>query len=284
MEPNVSGVNISEQFINIDKLIRDKNPKLLKVLPRFLINYIKRIIHQDELNKAIYDNRDKFGLDFCNAILDEFKAIINVTGLENIPSTGRYIVASNHPLGGLDGMALMSVCGRVRNDIVFPVNDFLMNVPGLIPLFIPINKHGSNADNIRIIENTFASDVLILYFPAGLCSRKQSGQIMDVAWKKTVISKAVKHKRDIIPCYIDGRNSEFFYKLANLRKLLGIKANIEMLYLVDEMYKQNNKTINITFGSPISYNVFDKKIKTDVWADKIRSYVYQLGKNNKLKF
>jgi putative hemolysin len=275
---------ISENFIDLEKVIRNKNPRLLRIIPGFIISYLKRIIHQEEVNQAIYRNRDKFGLDFCNAILDEFKAVINVEGLENINPSGRYIIASNHPLGGLDGMALMSVCGRVMQDIKFPVNDFLMYLPGLRPLFIPINKHGSNIENINIIENTFASDATILYFPAGLCSRKQKGNIMDLQWKITFISKAIKHKRDIVPCYIEGRNSNFFYNLANLRKKLGIKANIEMLYLVDEMYKQKNKTINITFGKPVSFSYFDKSYNYESWAQKFKSYVYALGSNRNITF
>lgn len=281
MESDITG-QISEHFIEIEKVISDKNPKLLKVLPPFLINYLKKLIHQEELNKAIYCNRDKFGLDFCNAILDEFQVIINVKGLDNIPATGKYIVTSNHPLGGLDGMALMSICGKVRKDIVFPVNDFLMYLPGFRPLFIPINKHGSNAENLKIIEDTFASDKLMLYFPAGLCSRKQSGKIMDLPWKKTVISRAKRHKRNLIPCYIEGKNSSFFYNLANLRKLLGIKANIEMLFLVDEMYKQKDKKINIIFDKPISYSVFDKRYTDDDWAQKLRSYVYKISEGSSM--
>ena len=155
--------------------------------------------------------------------------------------TGRYIIASNHPLGGLDGVALMQVMGRKRKDIVFPVNDILLYLPNLRELFIPINKHGSNNENVEIIQKTFESEKMILYFPAGLVSRKQKGGIMDLEWRKTFISKSKQYKRDIIPVHIDGRNSSFFYSLANLRKMLNIKANIEMLFLPDEMYKQKNK-------------------------------------------
>jgi putative hemolysin len=182
-------------------------------------------------------------------------------------------------LGGLDGMALMKVVGEVRKDIVFPVNDLLMNVPNLLPLFIPINKHGSNTQNMLIMNDTFASDKTILYFPAGLCSRKQKGKILDLEWKKTFITKARTYKRDIIPVHINGRNSDWFYNLAKWRKRLGIKANIEMLYLVDEMYKQNNKNISITFGKPISWTTFDNRFPDIIWAKKVKQHVYTLGSN-----
>ena len=132
---------ITEHFIDLEKVFQEKNPRLAKSLPKFILNYLIRVIHQEDLNSAIYRNRDKFGLDFSNAMLTEFKVILKVKGLENITQNGRFIIASTHPLGGLDGMALMSVCGRQRTDIVFPVNDLLMNLPNLSSLFIPVNKH-----------------------------------------------------------------------------------------------------------------------------------------------
>jgi putative hemolysin len=151
-----------------------------------------------------------------------------------------------------------------------------MNLPNIDGLFIPVNKHGSNAGNISLFEETFASEKTLLYFPAGLCSRKQAGGISDLEWKKSFISKARKHKRYIIPTHIDGRNSNFFYNLASIRKFLGIKINIEMLYLVDEMYKQKNKHIRIIFGKPIPYQVFDKRFTDLVWAKHVKTFVYSL--------
>lgn len=269
---------ITRNFIDLDKVLADKNPALRTMIPGFVLSYLKRVIHQEEVNEAIYNNRDKFGVDFVNAILDMFGAIIEVKGMENLPETGRQIIASNHPLGGLDGMALMSVVGRKRRDFLFPVNDLLMYLPNLRELFIPINKHGSNADNIKIFNDTFASDVLLLYFPAGLVSRKQKRKIMDVEWRKTFLTRAIKYKRDVVPVHISGRNTNFFYGLANWRKRLGIKANIEMLYLVDEMFKQKEKVVKITFGKPIPIETFDKRHNHAEWAKILKKHVYALGK------
>ncbi len=271
-------------FIDVDKVLADKNPKLAKMLPRFIGGYLKRIIHQKELNEAISTNSHLRGLDFLDAILKQFGVKITFSGLENIPTDGRFIVAANHPLGGLDGMSLMWVVGKVNKNIVFPVNDLLMNLTNLKELFIPINKHGSNAGNINIIENTFSSDKAMLYFPAGLCSRWQNGIIQDLEWKKSFITKARKHARDIIPCYIDGRNSYWFYSLAKVRDFFKIKANIEMLYLVDEMYKQRNKEIRISFGKPISYTTFDKRIKDHEWAQRLKEHVYKLKRDLSVQF
>ena len=288
---------ITENFIDIEQLIARKNPRLLKILPKFIFSYIKKIVHQDEVNSYIYRHREKFGLDFIDAMLDEFGVKTEVhtpppspplqagegnegkgTLANLISPSGRYIIASNHPLGGMDGMALMQAVGKVRKDIVFPVNDLLTYIPGLQPLFIPINKHGRNTENLEIIENTFASDKVILYFPAGLVSRKHKGGIIkDLEWKKTFVAKARKHKRDIIPVFITGRNTNFFYNLANLRTKLGIKANIEMVYLVDEMFKQRGNTLKIIFGKVIPYTTFDRS-KTDAqWADYVKNIVYSLN-------
>jgi putative hemolysin len=277
---NNQNIEIKENFIDLEKIIGDKNPRLLKVMPSFLMNYLRKVIHVNELNGAIYRNKNEIGSDFATAILEEFGVNIQTIGLENITQNGRYILASNHPLGGLDGLALMSKIGTARKDILFPVNDILMNLPQLKPIFIPINKHGKNTENIKIIDSAFASNDLILFFPAGLVSRKQKGGIIkDLEWKKTFISKARQYQRDIIPVFIDGRNSNFFYNLAKLRKQLGLKANIEMLYLVDEMYKQKNKTVNIILGKPIPYSTFDRNFTDQQWAEKVKNVVYKLAIN-----
>jgi putative hemolysin len=279
-------MEITADFLNIERVIASKNPRLAKALPKFIIRYLKRILHQDDLNGYIYRNRDKFGLDFVEAILGEFGVITEVADSKGaaaditslVPAGRRLMIVSNHPLGGLDGMALIHAVGRARPELVFPVNDLLMNVPGLQPLFIPINKHGKNTDNIRIIEDTFASDKTILYFPAGLVSRKQGGGvIMDLEWHKTFISKAKRSQRDILPVYISGRNSEFFYNLARWRQRLGIEANIEMLYLVDEMIRQRGKTIRMIFGEVIYVSTFDKTKTDRQWAAWVKDIVYGMS-------
>lgn len=273
-----------KEFINLRNVIKSKSPSMAKLLPGFVLSYLRNIIHEKQLNDVIYRYRNKFGLDFVDSILKEFGVTIETKGLENIPSGNKFIIAANHPLGGLDGMALMSTIGKKNPNIVFPVNDLLLNLPNLKELFIPINKHGRNTSNIAIFEQTFASEKIVLYFPAGLCSRKIHGKIVDLEWKKTFISKARKYQRDIIPVHISGRNSNFFYNLANLRKIVGIKANIEMLYLVDEMMKQKDKKIKIYIGKPISYEIFTKKYADNKWAEMVKSHIYNIEKNITIDF
>jgi len=270
---------ITEKFIDVEKVFRAKNPRLANSMPRFVFNILRRIIYQDEFNAFMWKNRDKWGLDYAQVILEDFRVNTRVIHPPDIKSGGRYLIASNHPLGGMDGIALLHEAGKLRKDVVFPVNDLLMNLPNLYELFIPVNKHGSNAENIRLFNETFASDVLILYFPAGLVSRKQRGGIKDVEWKKTFLSKARATGRDIIPAFISGHNSAFFYNLANFRKWLGIKANIEMLFLPRELFKFRNKTIEITFGKPIPVATFDKRKSDPEWAALLREHVYRLQDN-----
>ena len=265
-----------DKFVDIEKVLASKNKNLLKWMPSFVVKYLKGVIHEDELNAFILKEENAFGLDFVADVIHDFGIKIKVEGLENIDETGRYIVAANHPLGGMDGIALMHVVGGIRKDILFPANDILMNVPNVRALFVPINKHGSNSENARIIDKAFEEDNIILYFPAGLVSRRQKGVIRDLEWKKTFIRKSRDHKRDIIPTHISGLNTNWFYGLAQWRKRLGISANLEMLYLVDEMIKQRGKEINIKFGKAIPYQTFHRKKKDLEWANDVKQIVYEL--------
>ncbi len=270
-------------FIDIEKVISDKNPRLLKLLPGFLIRYMKKIIHQDELNEFLKLHGDLAGLDFIREGLKFMETNYEAKGLENLPKEGRYLFASNHPLGGLDGLIFIHEVGKIWPRLKFPVNDLLMNIKNLDPIFLPINKHGKqDKQAVLQIEKSYASDDQILYFPAGLCSRKKKGKIEDLEWKKHFITKAVKHKRDIVPIHFTGRNSNFFYNLANLRVLLGIKSNIEMVYLANEMFKQKNRKIIVRFGEPISYRMFDKTLSPEAWAVKVKKIVYFLGEGKNI--
>jgi putative hemolysin len=265
-------------LIDLEKAIAQKNPRLLRLLPGFVIRYLKRTIHQDELNEIIRLYGHMPGVDFVKHALEFMHVSYQTYGLENIPKEGRYIFVSNHPLGGLDGLVFMKVIGEIFPDIRFPVNDLLLNIPGLNSVFLPINKHGHQSrEAVRAIEEAYASDAQILYFPAGLCSRKIKGKIVDLEWKKHFISKAVEYKRDIIPVFFSGKNSNFFYNLSNLRIMLGIKANIEMIYLPDEMFKQKGKKLALKIGEPIPYTLFDRSRTPAEWAVYVRNRVYELG-------
>ncbi|MEX2592518.1 MAG: 1-acyl-sn-glycerol-3-phosphate acyltransferase [Anditalea sp.] len=271
-----------EKFIDAKKIIKDKNPSLLKWMPGFLFRYIKRIAHEDDINALMAKNGHLYGLDFVDALIADFGVEVALTGEENIPKDQPVIFAANHPLGGLDGIAFMHALGKYRQDIKFLVNDILSNIKNFDTLFVPVNKHGGHGrKGTAIIEETYSSAGAVLVFPAGLVSRKQEGGVKDLEWKKSFIKKAQKYKKDVIPVYIEGKNSNFFYNLAKLRKTIGIIANIEMFYLADEMFAQKNKKITIHVGKPISYRYFDPSRSDKYWAEEVKQSVYAIARDNK---
>lgn len=265
--------------LDIDAVLKSKAKKHYNKIPKVAINYLKRKVHQDELNHIIETYKDEYGSDFMQACVDYFNLTLHIKGEENIPKTGKFIFASNHPLGGLDGICLAATLGeRYDKKIKYLVNDILLNIENLESIFVPVNKHGWQAkDSVKAMNDAYESDNQIITFPAGLCSRKQNGQIKDLQWAKSFVAKAKQYKRDIIPVLFEGRNSNFFYNLSNLRMKLGIKLNIEMLYLPDEMMKQKNSEFTITFGKPISWQSLDKSKTPLEWAQIIKESVYRLN-------
>lgn len=238
-------------LVDIDKVVREKAGKKADRIPRFLISYLKRIVHQDEINAFLTRVADKTGVDFLEACVEYLDIRLEVEGIENLPAEGLCTFVSNHPLGGQDGIALGYILGKhYGGRIKYLVNDLLMNLHGLAPLCIPINKTGSQSrDFPAMVEAGFRSDAHIIMFPAGICSRRQHGVIKDLPWKKTFVTKSVEAHRDVVPVHFEGRNSNFFYNLANACKFLGIKFNIAMLYLADEMYKNRHKTFRVAIGN-----------------------------------
>lgn len=267
--------------IDIDEIVRGKAGAKARFVPRFVLSWLKRIIHQNEVNEFILGEGDKQGMPWLDDCMEYLGTTLNVKGLENLPddSDGRlFTFVSNHPLGGPDGVALGHLLGhRYGGRIKYLVNDLLMNLHGLAPFFVPINKTGKQSrDFPRLVEAVFNSPNHIIMFPAGLCSRRIGGQIHDLPWQKTFITKSVETQRDIVPIRFNGRNSDFFYRIANVGKRLGLKFNIAMLYLVDELYKNRGKTFDVTIGKPIPYSTFDKSRKPQEWAAYVEDIVYKL--------
>lgn len=266
--------------IDIKQVLRQKAPSVARKIPGFMVDYLIRTVHQDELNEILRRYHDKDGVAFMQELIGYFDLNLELVNEENIPAEGRYIFASNHPLGGLDGICLSAIIGgRFDGKIRYLVNDLLLYLSNLRSIFVPINKHGAQGKkNAEPIEKAYASDNQIITFPAGLCSRKQNGKIQDTEWKKSFIQKAVEYRRDIVPVFFEGRNSNFFYRLANMRKALGIKMNYEMIYLPDEMFKSKHKTYSIHFGKPIPWQTFDSSRKPAEWAEWVKEIVYNLKK------
>lgn len=274
-----------KKHVDIKKVLQTKSPKLHKYLPGFVLNYIIRKLRQDDINYGINLLKDKYGHDFNKAGLDYVGAKVKWHGLENIPAKGKVIIAANHPLGGLDGMALIHAVSNVRQDTVFFVNDVLKNLDNYGDLFVGVNKVGNSTNSaLKIVVDEYSTEKAILVFPAGLVSRKQKGKIRDLEWKKSFVSKALQYQSPIIPTFIHGQNSKFFYNFALWRKRLGIKANIEMFFLPDEMFSQTNKDIHVQFGPPISPEIFNDSRTPKQWAQVIKAYIYSEQFNKGIPF
>ncbi|MFC2710069.1 1-acyl-sn-glycerol-3-phosphate acyltransferase [Hoylesella oralis] len=270
-----------EKTIDIDKILQSKMGNKARFVPRFLISWLKKIIHEDEVNLYLWESRNKTGTEWLEECVRYLDMTLQVEGMENLPAKddGKlYTFVSNHPLGGADGVALGSIIGR-RYDGRFRylVNDLLMNLPGLAPVCIPINKTGKQGrDFPAMVEAGFRSNNHMLMFPAGLCSRKINGEIHDIPWKKTFITKSVEFRRDVVPIHFGGQNSDRFYRIANMCKALNLKFNLAMIFLVDEMYRNVHKTFRVSIGKPIPWQTFDKSKTSMEWAKFVEDEVYKL--------
>ncbi|MBN1985419.1 MAG: 1-acyl-sn-glycerol-3-phosphate acyltransferase [Prolixibacteraceae bacterium] len=263
--------------ISIREVFAAKNPGLAKFIPGFVYGYLTHILHIDFINDLLKRTGHLKGIAFVDQVVKEFNVKEHIHGAENIPAAGRYIFASNHPLGGFDGMLLMKNVSKMLGELKFLSNDILMNIPNLSPMFVPVNKHGGHSRDVaRVMNETYRSNQQILIFPSGLASRKIKGKIVDLEWKKHFISKAIQYQRDVIPVFISGRNSNRFYRLAKLRKFFRIKWNLEMFFLPDETVKHKNTDVHIYFGKPIPYTFFNKTKTHKEWANQVKELVYTL--------
>lgn len=263
--------------INIREIFAEKNPRLARMLPGFIFKLIHRVMHLDFVNYLVEKYGHLNGMDFVVAVVNEFNVTEEIYGDENIPRSGSYIFAANHPLGGFDALLLMKEVYQRLGRFKFLVNDVLMKIQPLESLFVPVNHHGSNSREAALImKETYQSGEQILIFPSGLASRKTKGKIEDLQWQKHFVSKSIEYQRDVIPVFISGRNSNRFYWLAKWRNLLGIKWNLEMFLLPDETYRHRRKKITFYFGKPIPPSVFDKSRSHLQWADYVKGKVYEL--------
>ncbi len=272
---------VIEKTIDIDKILKGKMGSKAKFVPGFLVSWLKGIVHEDEVNKFLWESRNLSGTAWLSECVRYLKMTIHLEGVENLPDKddGKlYTFVSNHPLGGQDGVALGSIIGKhYDGKFRYLVNDLLLNLPGLKPVSIGINKTGKQSrDFPRMVEAGFKSDNHMLMFPAGLNSRKrEDGTIHDLPWKKTFITKSVEYQRDVVPIHFSGSNSERFYRIARFSDR-HLPFNLAMLFLVDEMYKNVGKEFRIAFGKPIPWQTFDKSRTPQEWAQYVEDKVYEL--------
>ena len=268
-----------EKYIDVAKSIKESDSKLLTKLPSFVVRLISKIVKEKQINELLNKYSDDIGGDFLENILKELNITLKIEGLENLPKNEKCFFASNHPFGIIDGLILTSIIYHRYGHLKAIANDAFDYIPHLKPFIISVNVYGkSSKEHITALEKTYQSNIPITHFPAGAVSRITAGKIQDDVWKKSFIKKAKQHKRDIVPFYIHGKNSNLFYSIYRIRKWFGISQNIELVLLPGEMFKKRNKIIKINIGKPIPHNSLDKTASDSEWAQKVRNQVYQLGK------
>lgn len=266
--------------IDLYAILKSKAPKASRYVPRFVVNYLKRLIHERELNEAMARGWDASPQEFIHIAFEILKVDYKIEGLEKLPRDGRYLFASNHPFGGMDGMMLADKLIDHFGDARVIVNDLLMYMEPLRPLWIPVNKYGSQSmEYARRFEEALYGELPVLTFPAGLCSRRKKGEVSDLEWRTNFIKKAHQTHREVVPIFVEGELSNRFYRLSNLRTELGIKFNIEMLFLVDEMFRQAGSCFTIRVGKPIPLSDLQSVGTVRQQAEYVRKAVYALKKS-----
>lgn len=271
--------------IDVDAILRSKMGWKAGFVPWFVKRWLKHIVHQEEINGFMETVGDRQGVPWLDATMEFLDVKLDVRGLENLPSDAdgrRFTFVSNHPLGGPDGVALGQILGHHYNGrIRYLVNDLLMNLHGLAPLCVPINKTGKQSrDFPRLVEAVFESDCHVIMFPAGLCSRRENGIVHDLPWNKTFVTKSIATKRDVIPIYFGGQNTGRFYRWASVGKRIGLKFNVAMLLLADETFRHRHSTFTVYIGKPIPWQHFDTGKRPQEWAAWVENAVYDLPSTN----
>lgn len=275
------------KYIDVASSIKESDSDFLKKFPAFLVRWLEKIIKQDELNIILDKYKDCEGGDFHRSIVKEFNLTLEIEGIENLPENGKCFFLANHPFGIIDGMALTKTVIEKYGTFKAIGNESFNFIPNLRPYIALVNPYGlSSKAYVAELEKVYQSDVAITHFPAGEVSRRYQGKIQDRAWQKSFITRAVSCHRDIVPFYFHGKNSNLFYGINLVRRVLGIKTNIELVLLPREMFLKRNKTIRFKIGKPIPWQKFDSSMTHVQWAQRVKEHVYSMASDNgsKLNF
>lgn len=260
---------------DIEQLILKHAPAKYRPLAKF----IKKVLHQENFARFLESCKDIEGQDFIREIIRFFDVKVKYCGIENIPKKGRYIFATNHPLGGLDGVCLLGLIYSRFGEVKAVVNELLLYIENLKPVFTGVNIYGRfKKSQLVSMDELFRSNDNILVFPAGVVSIYRKGKVRDLPWHKSFVVKAVQHKRDIVPVYADARNSFLFYLVATLRRFFKIDISFESFLLPNEMFRFKGKEIRFYFGEPVSWTHFTSERSTSEWVEEIRQKVENLRK------
>lgn len=276
---------LAHKYIDLDKSIKEQEGGILKKLPGFVVNIIKRIIHQDEANRIFNKISCYHGVEFLEKMLLEMDIKVDIVGLENLPENKKCFFACNHPFGFADALIINKIIAKKYGSVKVIANDVFLFLPQLHEYIAAVNVFdGATKDNLRVLDLLYSQDIPVVHFPAGIVSRKIKGKIIDYKWQKSFIKKAIEHNRDIVPVFFHGQNSRLFYMIFQIRSFLRIKANIELMLLPDEFVRKQHSTIKVSIGEPISYQQFDKSKTHNDWAQWVKGKAYELGNAPKAEY
>jgi putative hemolysin len=244
---------------------------------RSAIFCLRRLVHENEINEFLVENHGATGFEFVDNVLDYFNFSYSLSHNDrmNIPSSGRVVIVANHPLGALDGLALLKLIGEVRRDVRIIANDVLSNVAQLNSLFLPVDNLGKSTrkKEIERITTSLQNEEAIIVFPAGEVSRAGMTGIKDGKWNSGFLRFARKANAPILPVYLGGKNSSLFYGMSYINK------SLSSLLLAREMFNKKSMTIPIRIGQAIPYSHIDAVPVSTVEKTKLlRKHLYRIGK------
>ena len=220
-------------------------------ITRPMLAWLRKLVREDDANDFLRTCQGLEGFDFIDRVLDHFNFSYSVVGseLENIPSEGRVVIVANHPLGLLDGVALLQLVGRVRRDVKIVANDVLLAFRPLRPLVLPVVNigAGSNRANVEAIRGALDRDEAVIIFPSGEVSRAGPRGIRDGRWREGFLRFAESAKAPVLPVHLGGRNSALFYGVSTLFRPLST------LMLLREPHLQHDVTLPVRIGRPVPW-------------------------------
>jgi len=266
--------------LSVESIVRGARNPIVRNLPRWLTAAVSKFLYEKEFNAALDLNRDRFGFDWVNGMLEWFNIRVEADHCENVRDCGRAVFVPNHTIGGLDGMAVLSVIGKYHRAAKSLSSDFLMAIPNVASFIIPVSTSANKTrDFLGKVEKLYASDEQVLCFAAGRVSRRTKNGIADVPWTKGFIAKSVLHGRAVVPVYIDTLNRPSFYRYQGVRaavkRFTGLST--ERFFILREQYHQRNAVFRMNFGKPIPSAVFNERRTADEWAQRVRAHVYRMG-------
>ena len=267
-------------MINIERAVTEKFPSFAskpKLIRKPTISLLKRLIHETEINDFLTKNDDARGIEFIDRVFDYFNFSYTVSERDrrNIPALGRVVIFANHPIGSLDGLAILKLVSEVRPDVKIVANDMLNNFAALKDLFIPLDNMtgGSPRKSYKQVMSALEHEEAVIVFPAGEVSRAHPTGVKDTRWRPGFLNFARRAQAPLLPIHINAKNSLLFYGASLVYKPLGTAL------LAREMFKQHSRIIKFRIGEPIpAQHLFADGVHDRTLVSRLKKHLYKIGR------